>query len=52
MNGAMPQVAIEFGRKTIPLRERPTIDTVESETIADLSPVADMNLAMAQRAPA
>jgi len=34
MNGAMPQVAVEFGRKTIPSKERPTIDTVENETIA------------------
>ena len=34
MNGAMPQVAVEFGRKTIPSKERPTIDTVESETTA------------------
>jgi chemotaxis protein MotA len=34
MNGAMPQVAVEFGRKTIPIKERPTIDTVESETIS------------------
>ena len=33
MNGAMPQVAIEFGRKTIPSSERPTIDSVENETI-------------------
>ena len=33
MNGAMPQVAVEFGRKTIPSKERPTIDMVESETI-------------------
>ncbi len=32
MNGAMPQVAVEFGRKTIPAKERPTIDEVESET--------------------
>jgi chemotaxis protein MotA len=32
MNGAMPQVAVEFGRKTIPSKERPTIDMVESET--------------------
>lgn len=31
MNGAMPQVAVEFGRKTIPSKERPTIDTVENE---------------------
>jgi chemotaxis protein MotA len=32
MNGAMPQIAVEFGRKTIPAKERPTIDQVESET--------------------
>ena len=41
MNGAMPQVAVEFGRKTIPSKERPTIDTVENETIAGPAPVAD-----------
>ncbi len=34
MNGAMPQVAVEFGRKTIPSQERPTIDVVENETIS------------------
>jgi chemotaxis protein MotA len=34
MNGAMPQVAVEFGRKTIPVEERPTIDVVENETIS------------------
>ena len=34
MNGAMPQVAVEFGRKTIPSKERPSIDTVENETIS------------------
>lgn len=33
MNGAMPQVAIEHGRKTIPSAERPAIDQVESETM-------------------
>ena len=32
MNGPMPQVAVEFGRKTIPSKERPTIDVVENET--------------------
>jgi chemotaxis protein MotA len=43
MNGAMPQVAVEFGRKTIPSKERPTIDTVENETIAGPPPpVADV----------
>ena len=33
MNGAMPQVALEYGRKTISAYERPTIDQVEEETI-------------------
>ena len=32
MNGAMPQVAIEYGRKTMSAYERPTIDEVEEET--------------------
>jgi chemotaxis protein MotA len=34
MNGAMPQVALEHGRKTISAYERPTIDEVEQETVA------------------
>lgn len=29
MNGAMPQIAIEFGRKAISAHDRPTIDQVE-----------------------
>ena len=33
MNGALPQVAVEYGRKTIPGYERPTIDEVERETV-------------------
>lgn len=33
MNGALPQVAIEHGRKSIPSHERPSIDAVESETL-------------------
>jgi chemotaxis protein MotA len=33
MNGAMPQIAVEYGRKTISAYERPTIDTVEAETV-------------------
>ena len=41
MNGAMPQVAIEFGRKTIPSKERPTIDTVESEMIGAPAPASE-----------
>jgi chemotaxis protein MotA len=34
MNGALPQVAIEHGRKMIGPGERPSIDVVESETIS------------------
>ena len=34
MNGAMPQIAIEHGRKMIARGERPSIDVVENETIA------------------
>jgi chemotaxis protein MotA len=34
MNGAMPQIAVEHGRKTIPASERPSIDDVENETLA------------------
>jgi len=34
MNGAMPQVAVEYGRKTISAYERPTIEEVEQETLA------------------
>jgi chemotaxis protein MotA len=33
MNGALPQVAIEFGRKTISAYERPSIDSVEQSTM-------------------
>ena len=33
MNGAMPQVAVEHGRKTISAYERPSIDEVERETL-------------------
>jgi chemotaxis protein MotA len=34
MNGAMPQVAIEHGRKAISAYERPSIDDVEAATIS------------------
>jgi len=34
MNGAMPQVALEHGRKTISAYERPTISEVEQETMS------------------
>jgi chemotaxis protein MotA len=33
MNGAMPQIALEHGRKTVSSYDRPTIDQVESETL-------------------
>lgn len=33
MNGAMPQVALEYGRKTISAYERPSIDKVEQEML-------------------
>ncbi len=33
MNGALPQVALEFGRKTISSYDRPTIDAVEQQTL-------------------
>jgi chemotaxis protein MotA len=47
MNGAMPQIALEHGRKTIPAAERPTIDEVESEALSLGGPKAD---ALAQAA--
>jgi chemotaxis protein MotA len=34
MNGAVPQIALEYGRKTIPSADRPTIDEVENEVIS------------------
>ena len=33
MNGAMPQIALEHGRKTISAYERPSIDEVEEATV-------------------
>jgi len=33
MNGSLPQVAIEFGRKTISSYDRPSIDAVEESTM-------------------
>jgi chemotaxis protein MotA len=41
MNGAMPQVAVEHGRKTISAYERPSIDDVERETLAFAGPSAE-----------
>jgi chemotaxis protein MotA len=34
MNGSLPQIAVEYGRKTISAYERPSIDVVEQETMA------------------
>ncbi len=33
MNGSLPQVALEFGRKTISSYDRPSIDAVEQSTL-------------------
>lgn len=33
MNGSLPQVALEFGRKTISSKDRPSIDAVEESTL-------------------
>ena len=38
MNGAMPQVAVEHGRKTISAYERPSIDEVEQEMLGGRAP--------------
>ncbi len=38
MNGALPQIALEHGRKTIASGERPTIDEVENEAISNTPP--------------
>jgi chemotaxis protein MotA len=34
INGAMPQIALEHGRKTISAHSRPSIDMVENETVS------------------
>lgn len=36
MNGALPPIALEHGRKTISAGDRPTIDEVEAEAIANV----------------
>jgi len=41
MNGAMPQVALEYGRKAISGYERPSIDEVERETLSASAAPAD-----------
>jgi chemotaxis protein MotA len=51
MNGALPQIAIEHGRKMIGPGERPSIDVVESETISG-APAKNANAEPAARAGA
>ncbi|WP_028032514.1 flagellar motor stator protein MotA [Chelativorans sp. J32] len=36
MNGSLPQVALEFGRKTISAYDRPSIDAVEQKTMGQI----------------
>jgi chemotaxis protein MotA len=38
MNGALPQIALEYGRKTISAYDRPSIDVVEQETLTPSAP--------------
>jgi chemotaxis protein MotA len=38
MNGSLPQVALEFGRKTISAYDRPSIDAVEQSTLHGSEP--------------
>ena len=47
MNGAMPQVALEHGRKTISIYERPTIDDVEQIVLSFSSSNAEPSAAEA-----
>jgi chemotaxis protein MotA len=41
MNGSLPQVAIEFGRKTISSYDRPSIDAVEQSTMNTAAAAGD-----------
>lgn len=45
MNGAMPQIALEHGRKTISAHDRPSIDMVENETVSGGAGRSDQQLA-------
>jgi len=45
MNGSLPQVAIEFGRKTISSYDRPSIDAVEQSTLNAGSSAAEKKAA-------
>jgi chemotaxis protein MotA len=50
MNGAIPQVALEHGRKTISAYERPSIDEVEQETLGGGQKEAAADLAVKEAA--
>ncbi|MCM5556385.1 flagellar motor stator protein MotA [Pleomorphomonas sp. JP5] len=52
MNGAVPQIALEYGRKTIPAHQRPTIDDVEDEVISSPVPATAKASEPAQRSAA
>jgi chemotaxis protein MotA len=41
MNGALPQIAIEHGRKAISTADRPEIDELEQATISPVAPPAE-----------
>jgi chemotaxis protein MotA len=45
MNGAMPQIALEHGRKTIASQSRPSIDMVENETVSGGSKLSQQQAA-------
>jgi chemotaxis protein MotA len=40
MNGSLPQIALEFGRKAISAHDRPSIDAVEEQTMSAGAPKA------------
>ena len=40
MNGAMPQIAVEFGRKAIAAHDRPSLDQVEEQMMNSGTPQA------------
>jgi chemotaxis protein MotA len=40
MNGSLPQIALEFGRKAISAHDRPSIDAVEEQTMSAAAPKA------------
>lgn len=42
MNGAMPQIAVEYGRKVISSTERPSVDEVEQMTLSAGAPATSV----------